>query len=139
MMYRMSRLLLVALLVVILFSLSKTIGMYVDWLLFREVGYEAMFTKVLSAEILTGLAFAVVFCLFVAANVLFASMVKVPAIDIVFMGQTKIPIEPGKFGRIFKLFGILIAFLGGAVSGFLGKQPLAGSARFHEQCSYRKS
>ena len=120
MMYRMSRLLLVALLVVILFSLSKTIGMYVDWLLFREVGYEAMFTKVLSAEVLTGLAFAVVFCLFVAANVLFASMVKVPAIDIVFMGQTKIPIEPGKFGRIFKLFGILIAFLGGAVSGFWG-------------------
>ena len=120
MMYRMSRLLLVALLVVILFSLSKTIGMYVDWLLFREVGYEAMFTKVLSAEVLTGLAFAVVFCLFVAANVLFASMVKVPAIDIVFMGQTKIPIEPGKFGKIFKLFGILIAFLGGAVSGFWG-------------------
>jgi uncharacterized membrane protein (UPF0182 family) len=119
-MYRMSRLLLVALLVVILFSLSKTIGMYVDWLLFREVGYEAMFTKVLSAEVLTGLAFAVVFCLFVAANVLFASMVKVPAIDIVFMGQTKIPIEPGKFGRIFKLFGILIAFLGGAVSAFWG-------------------
>jgi uncharacterized membrane protein (UPF0182 family) len=119
-MYRMSRLLLVALLVVILFSLSKTIGMYVDWLLFREVGYEAMFTKVLSAEVLTGLAFAVVFCLFVAANVLFASMVKVPAIDSVFMGQTKIPIEPGKFGRIFKLFGILIAFLGGAVSAFWG-------------------
>jgi uncharacterized membrane protein (UPF0182 family) len=120
MMYRMSRLLLVALLVVILFSLSKTIGMYVDWLLFKEVGYEAMFTKVLSAELLTGLAFAVVFCLFVAANVLFASMVKVPAIDIVFMGQTKIPIEPGKFGRIFKLFGILIAFLGGAVCAFWG-------------------
>jgi hypothetical protein len=116
----MSRLLLVALLVVILFSLSKTIGMYVDWLLFKEVGYEAMFTKVLSAEIFTGLAFAVVFCLFVAANVLFASIVKVPAIDIVFMGQTKIPIEPGKLGRIFKLFGILIAFLGGAVSAFWG-------------------
>jgi len=120
MMYRMSRLLLFALLVVILFSLSKTIGMFVDWLLFKEVGYEAMFTKVLSAEVLTGLAFAVVFCLFVAANVLFACMVKVPAIDIVFMGQTKIPIEPGKFGRIFKLFGILIAFLGGAVSAFWG-------------------
>ena len=119
-MYRMSRLLLFALLVVILFSLSKTIGMYVDWLLFKEVGYEVMFTKVLSAEVLTGLAFAVVFCLFVAANVLFACMVKVPAIDIVFMGQTKIPIEPGKFGRIFKLFGILIAFLGGAVSAFWG-------------------
>ena len=119
-MYRMSRLLLFALLVVILFSLSKTIGMFVDWLLFKEVGYEAMFTKVLSAEVLTGLAFAVVFCLFVAANVLFACMVKVPAIDIVFMGQTKIPIEPGKFGRIFKLFGILIAFLGGAVSAFWG-------------------
>jgi uncharacterized membrane protein (UPF0182 family) len=116
----MSRLLLVAFLIVVLFSLSKSIGMYVDWLLFREVGYEAMFTKVLSAEVLTGLAFGVVFCLFVAANVLFASMVKVPAIDSVFMGQTRIPIEPGKFGRIFKLFGVLIAFLGGAVSGSWG-------------------
>ena len=120
MMYRMSRLLLVAFLVVILFSLSKTIGIYVDWLLFREVGYEAMFTKVLTAEVFTGLAFAVVFCLFVAANVLFASMVNVPAIDIVFMGQAKLPIEPGKFGRIFKLVGTLIALIGGAISGFWG-------------------
>lgn len=118
--YRISRLLIIALFIAFLFSLSKITGLYVDWFLFSEVGYEAMFTKILAAEVFTGLAFGAVFFLFVAANVLFASMVNVPAIDIMFTGQAKIPIEPGKFNKIFKLFGIVIAILGGIMSGYWG-------------------
>lgn len=118
--YRISRLLIIALFIAFLFSLSKITGLYVDWFLFSEVGYGAMFTKVLAAEVFTGLAFGAIFFLFVAANVLFASMVNVPAIDIIFMGQAKIPIEPGKFNKIFKLFGIVIAILGGIMSGYWG-------------------
>lgn len=118
--YRMGRLLLVALCIILLFSISKFIGMYIDWLFFSEVGYQAMFTKVLSAEILTGLAFGIIFFLFVSANVLFASMVNVPAVNILFMGQARIPIDPSKFGKLFKLFGLLVALFGGAVSALWG-------------------
>jgi hypothetical protein len=94
--------------------------MYTDWLFFQEVGFEAIFTKILSAEIVTGLAFGVVFCLFVAGNIFFASMVNIPAIDIIFMGQIKMPIEPTKFGRVFKVFGFAIALIGGIMSGVWG-------------------
>jgi len=94
-------LLIIALFIAFLFSLSKITGLYVDWLLFSEVGYEAMFTKVLAAEVFTGLAFGAVFFLFVVANVFFTSMVNVPAIDIMFMGKAKIPIDPCNCNKIF--------------------------------------
>ena len=118
--FRIGRYILLALLIILFFSASKTIGMYVDWLFFSETGFEAMFTKVLSAEVLTGVAFGAVFFLFVALNVFFASTIAVPAIDIMFMGQVKIPFDPAKFGRIFKLFGLFVAFFGGMVSAFWG-------------------
>ncbi len=120
MVYKMGRLILVALLVIILFSLSKIVGLYVDWLFFKEVGYEQIFTKILSAEILTGLVVGAIFCFFIAANILYASTIKIPAIDIVFLGQTRIPIETGKFGKIFKLFGFAIAVFGGILSASWG-------------------
>ena len=66
--YRMSRLFIIALIIAFLFSISKIINLYIDWLFFSEVGYEAMFTKVLSAEVFTGLIFGVVFFLFIAFN-----------------------------------------------------------------------
>jgi len=116
----MSRFFLIALVILALFSLSKLTGMYVDWLFFQEVGFQSIFTKILSAEILTGLFFGVVFCLFVAVNVFFASIVSVPAVDIIFMGQLRMPIEPGKFGRIFKIFGSVIALIGGIMAGIWG-------------------
>jgi uncharacterized membrane protein (UPF0182 family) len=117
---RVGRFLLLAILIVLFFTSSKTIGMYVDWLFFSETGYEAMFTKVLSAEVLTGLVFGLIFCLFAGGNALFGSMVKVPAIDILFMGHVRVPFDPARFGRIFRFFGIAFALLGGAISAFWG-------------------
>ncbi len=118
--FRLGRLALLALIVIFLFSASRLVGIYVDWLFFREVAYEAMFTKVLSAEILTGLAFGLIFFLFFAANVFTASIIKVPAIDILFMGQMRVPFDPGKFGKIFKYLGLLVAVFGGVLSGMWG-------------------
>lgn len=120
MQYRLSRFLIIALLVTILFSMSRIIGLYVDWLFFREVGYEALFTTVLSAEVITGVVFGAVFFIFLAANVMLASWVKVPPVDIVFMGQTRIPIEPSKFRKVFKLFGLALALVGGVMSVLWG-------------------
>lgn len=116
----MSRLLFLALILVILFLLSKSIGFYVNWLFFREVGYAAIFTKMLSAEILTGFAFGAFFCLFVAVNILFGASVKIPALDVLFMGSTRIPFDPGRFGAISKVFGLSFALLGGVISALWG-------------------
>lgn len=118
--YRISRLLFIALIIIILFSLSKIIGLYVDWLFFHEVGYEIMFTKVISAKVLTGFAFGAIFSLFVAGNVFLASSTKIPAIDIMFMGQTRIPIDLRKFQKLFKLFGSGIAIFGGILVALWG-------------------
>lgn len=118
--YRMSRILIIALIIAFLFSISKIINLYIDWLFFSEVGYEAMFAKVLSAEVFTGLFFGTVFFLFVTANILFATTVKVPVIDIMFMGNARIPIDPGKFGRLFKFLGLAIAVFSGIISGYWG-------------------
>jgi uncharacterized protein len=118
--FRVGRWLFLALLIAFIVSASKTVAIYVDWLFFREVGYEAMFTKVLSAEVLTGLAFGCVFFLFVAVNVLLATVVKVPPIDIRFMGNMRIAIDPAKFGRIFKFLGLFIALIGGLLTAVWG-------------------
>lgn len=118
--YRMSRIILVALIVIVLLSLTKIVGIYVDWLFFLEVGYQSIFTKVLAAQILTGLAFGVVFFLFVAINVILTSSAKVPPVDLLFMGQTRIPFDQQKFGRMFKILGLSVALFGGALSTLWG-------------------
>jgi uncharacterized protein len=118
--FRLGRLALLALIVTFLFSASKLIGTYVDWLFFREVAYEGMFTKVLSAEVLTGLAFGLIFFFFLAANVFVASTIKVPSIDILFMGQMRVPLDPGKFNKIFKFLGLFVAVFGGIASALWG-------------------
>jgi len=118
--FRLGRLALLALIIVFLFSASKLVGLYVDWLFFSEVAYEAMFMKVLSAEVLTGLAFGLIFFFFFAANIFTASAVKVPPVDILFMGQMRVPFDPGKFQKIFKFLGLLVAVFGGILSGMWG-------------------
>jgi hypothetical protein len=118
--FRLGRLALLAIIIIFLFSASKLTGVYVDWLFFREVAYEGMFTKVLSAEVMTGLAFGLIFFFFFAANILVASMIKVPALDILFMGQIRVPFDPGKFNKIFKLLGLFVAVFGGILSALWG-------------------
>ncbi len=118
--FRIGRLVLLAVVVLFFFTSSKTVKLWVDWLFFGETGYQAIFIKVLSAEVITGLAFGLFFCLFMGVNVLFASSVKVPAIDILFMGRVRVPFDPAKFGRIFRIFGIAFALLGGAIGALWG-------------------
>jgi len=117
---RAIRFTILALLIVFFFSASRVIGMYVDWLFFREAGFEGMFTRVLSAEVLTGFAFGAVFFVFVAVNALIASTIKVPPIDVMFMGQMRLSLDPNKFSKLFKLFGLLAACFGGALSALWG-------------------
>ncbi|TMB95253.1 MAG: hypothetical protein E6J42_10700, partial [Chloroflexi bacterium] len=69
----MGRLVLVfVLLVALLISLSNSLALYVDWLWFGEVGYQAVFTTILLTQALVGGLFGVVFFLVFFANVYLA-------------------------------------------------------------------
>jgi uncharacterized membrane protein (UPF0182 family) len=117
---RVARFIIIGFLIAFFFSASKVVGMYVDWLFFRETGLETMFTRVLSAEVLTGFAFGFVFFIFTAANVLFVSKIKAPPVDVSFMGQMRISLDPNKFSGIFKIFGLLVSCFGGIMSALWG-------------------
>jgi hypothetical protein len=117
---RMARFVIIGFLIAFFFSASKVINLYVDWLFFREMGFESIFTRVLSAEILTGFVFGLVFFVFTAANVLFASRVKVPPLDVSFMGQMRISLDPNKFSGMFKIIGLMVSCFGGIMSALWG-------------------
>jgi len=57
MMQKFGRFLFLIVLLALFFGTSKATGIYVDWLFFREVGFEKVFTKVMSTQVTTGLAF----------------------------------------------------------------------------------
>ena len=64
--------LLVVLFVLLLLSLGNSLALYVDWLWFEEVGYQSVFTTLLSSQILVGGAFGAVFFLVFFTNVYLA-------------------------------------------------------------------
>ncbi len=113
---RLARFTIAGLLIAFFFSASKLINLYVDWLFFRETGFEAIFARVLSAEVMTGIIFGVAFFVFLAVNVLIVSSVKVPPVDVSFLGQMRVPLNFNKFGSIFRLLGIAAACIGGIMS-----------------------
>ncbi len=119
-MQRFGRFLFLIVLVALFFSASKATGIYVDWFFFREVGFERVFTKVISTEILTGAAFAVFFFVFAAVNVLLACSVKVPSADIILMSRIRVSLDPDRFIKVLKPLGLLAAAFFGAMSGLWG-------------------
>ena len=64
--------LLFVLLVLLLLSTGNSLALYVDWLWFSEVGYQSVFTTLLSAQVLVGGTFGAVFFLVFFANVYLA-------------------------------------------------------------------
>ena len=117
---RFGRLFFLIFLIVLFYIASKATGVYVDWLFFREVGFEKVFTKVISAEIFTGLTFGIFFFAFAAINVLLACSAKIPPVDIIFMSRMRIALDPNRFIRVLKPLGLLAALFGGVMSGFWG-------------------
>lgn len=70
----MSRLRAAIIIIIILFfiSLTSIVFFYTDWLWFGEVGYRAVFIKIIAARFLTGLTFGAVFFFFLIINIIIA-------------------------------------------------------------------
>ncbi len=114
--HRFVRILILVLLIILLYTASKTVGVYVDWLFFNEVGLKEVFARAISAEIVTGLGFGLLFFVFVGVNVLIACTGKVPQIDIVLMQRMRIAIDPSRFMRVLRPVGLGIALIGGVMA-----------------------
>jgi uncharacterized protein len=120
MMQKFGRFLFLIVLLALFFGTSKATGIYVDWLFFREVGFEKVFAKVMSTQVMTGLGFGLFFFLFAAINVLIACNAKVPSADIILMSRIRIALDPDKFIRILKPLGLLASAFFGIMSGLWG-------------------
>jgi uncharacterized membrane protein (UPF0182 family) len=64
--------------IILLAGAREFISFIVDWQFFREVGFEAVFTKTFTAKLLTGLVFGLAASLLVFINVLIAEKRKLP-------------------------------------------------------------
>ncbi len=69
---------LVTVLILIIASLFTSVGFYVDYLFFKEVGYESVFKKTFSTKILTAVAYTIAGMLLFLVNVLFANRMVFP-------------------------------------------------------------
>ncbi len=66
------------LLFILLAGAREFFSLMVDWQFFREIGYEAVFTKTFTAKLLTGLAFGLAAFLMVSINLFIAGKRKLP-------------------------------------------------------------
>jgi uncharacterized membrane protein (UPF0182 family) len=117
---RTGRFLLIGLIIAFLLVASRIIGFYVDLLFFEEVGYEKVFLKVFSTEVLTGLIFGAVSFLFVLVNTLLVSRAQFPPINIVFRNQMGVTLDAQALKKVSKPLGILLAAVIGIFGGLWG-------------------
>jgi hypothetical protein len=116
---RMFKLVFVAL--VILFAAGGTgITLYTDLLFFQDVGYAGVFTRVLSARFLTGLAFAAAALIFVLGNVLYANRISFARLNVVFLNQVKLPLHTEGLNATVRFLGIMAAVVIAFFSGMWG-------------------
>ena len=102
-MQRFARLILLAAAALVFFGLPTLVGLYTDWLWFRELGYAPVFTRAWSTRILLGLAIFLLVWAWLWLNVRLALRTLRFSAPIVWTGQQGVQIElPGR-GQLQKL------------------------------------
>jgi uncharacterized membrane protein (UPF0182 family) len=94
---------------------SSIFNLYIDWLFFAETGFVSVFTTMLSTKIAAGLAFALIFLVFYAANIYFANKAEFPLRSLHLFGDTIYPVKTITIDKPVKLItlagGLVIALL----------------------------
>jgi uncharacterized protein len=117
---RTVRLTLIGLAILALFLALRLVGVYVDWLFFEEVAYGKVFLKMLSAEVLTGLAFGATVLVFVLVNVLFVNRVAFPSITLALRDRIDVQVNLEWLNRIWKPLGMIVAAVMAVFGGLWG-------------------
>ena len=96
---------------------SNTIDLYTNWLFFNELNYSSVFTKIISTQVVTGLAFGLLSVVFLLSNVIIANKINFPPIELFFVEQTTVSLNVGLLNKWVKpltiISGIIVCFLGG--------------------------
>ena len=106
---RMTRLVLIGAILILLIAFSRLVGLYVDWLLFVETGYQFVFSRVITVQFLSGLCCGVFAFLFMFANMRLTNRIQFPAASISVNGYATIPINTLHLTRLSRIMGLLIS------------------------------
>jgi len=114
------RLIAVALIIFAALVFSAVLGIYTDWLFFKEVAYEGVFLKILSGKVLTGLTVGLVSFGFILMNALPVIKAQFPTLQIAFSDQIGISLNTDILKKLSWPAGLLIAVLIGVFAGLWG-------------------
>lgn len=117
---RKMRLGFIAAIIVLLMIFSRLVGLFVDWLFFGETGYQFVFTRVLSAEVIASLCFGAFAFTFIFINTIFINRVQLPAINLSIDGHTTLSLDTAKFGKMSRLLGLAASLLVGIMGALWG-------------------
>ncbi len=114
------RFILIASIIVLLAALSRLVGLYVDWLFFVETGYRSVFSRVITVELLSGLAFGLFAFLFIFINIRLTNRVRFPAASISINGYTTVSLNTDRIAGLSRLLGLLVALFLGILGALWG-------------------
>lgn len=105
-----------------------TIGLYTDWLFFKDVNYASVFIKVINTMIVSGLICGLSALVFIVINVIIANRSNFPPIDFTFNSETQISFNIGLLNKWIKpltlIGGIVISFMFGIWGSSIWKEVL---------------
>jgi uncharacterized membrane protein (UPF0182 family) len=108
-------------LVVLMILGLSSVGLYVDWLWFGEVGFRDIFSSVLRTRILLFLVFGLVVALAIAANIVVAYILRPPfrpmSLEQQNLERYRIVIEPRKKVIVGAVFGLALISAGSSAQG----------------------
>ena len=98
------------------------ISFAVDWQFFRETGFEAVFTKTLTAKLLTGLAFSVIAFLSLFINLFIAGKRKFPFSGLNILWESMPQLQRIDLNRLMGGISLLLSFAAFLLSFPIGAQ-----------------
>jgi uncharacterized protein len=96
------------------------VNLYTDWLFFKELNYGAVFTKILSAQVVLGLVVGLIGLAFILANVVIANRAVFPVMEDLYIDQTRIALNFEKVSMWMKPVALVSGLLAGLLCGVLG-------------------
>jgi hypothetical protein len=117
---RMTRLVLIGAILILLIAFSRLVGLYVDWLFFLETGYQFVFSKMITVQLLSGLCCGLFAFLFMFANMRLINRIQFPAASISVNGYTTIPINTLQLTRLSRIMGLLVSIFVAVIGALWG-------------------
>ncbi len=107
---------------VLLIGAREIVSFLVDWQFFREVGFEAVFTKTFTAKLVTGLAFGLTAFLTVFINLLIAGKRTLPSGMVNPLWESVPQLQHFDLNRLMKVISFLAALIAFVLAFPVGTQ-----------------